>query len=148
MVFRDNRNLPRRLCSFLSLPSVCCSALWVEASSRDNGPHPPGCDSMLAFSLNESSLSEGSGNIHLRSLSPWSWRSNTVKNRIPSTIWEAECSSSCFSPGPRSTDSKDLDSVPIYQNILVLIRQGAGRCFTATYRSVAVGCTCVRTRTN
>nr|XP_040017709.1 interleukin 17a/f2 [Gasterosteus aculeatus aculeatus] len=121
---------------------VCCSALWVVSSSRVQAP-PPRCDSRLAFS-SEVSSSDGNGDIHLRSLSPWSWRSSTVTHRIPSTIWEAKCgSSSCSGPGA----GRDLNSVPIYQSLLVLTRRERERCFTASYRSVAVGCTCVRART-
>ncbi|XP_040892242.1 interleukin 17a/f2 [Toxotes jaculatrix] len=129
---------------------ACCSVLWVVASSvKVKAPAPPGCDSMLAFSSEVSSLSEGSGNIYSRSLSPWRWRSNTVKNRIPSTIWEAECSSSfCTSPNPGYVEKDNLNSVPVYQNILVLNRQEGGRCYTASYQSVAVGCTCVWAKTN
>lgn len=77
------------------------------------------------------------------------FRSSTVKNRIPSTLWEAECTSSfCSSPNPGQTDTHDLNSVPVHQTILVLNRQDGGRCYTASYRSVAVGCTCVRAITN
>ncbi|XP_071346188.1 interleukin 17a/f2 [Trachinotus anak] len=131
---------------------VCCSALWVVVSSsrvKAPRPPPPGCDSMLAFSSEVSSLSEGNGNIHSRSLSPWTWKSSTVKNRIPSTLWEAECSSSyCSSPSPAGTDERNLNSVPVYQNVLVLTRKEGGHCFTASYQSVAIGCTCVRATTN
>uniref|UniRef100_A0A671UJT5 Uncharacterized protein n=1 Tax=Sparus aurata TaxID=8175 RepID=A0A671UJT5_SPAAU len=110
---------------------------------------PPGCDSMLAFSSEVSSLSEGNGNIHSRSLSAWSWRSSTVKNRIPSTLWEAECSSSfCSSPNPGHKDGHNLNSVPVYQDVLVLNRQDGKRCYTASYQSVAVGCTCVWAQTS
>ncbi|XP_070765546.1 interleukin 17a/f2 [Enoplosus armatus] len=138
--------LRRSVCTLL----VCCIALWVvSSSSRVEAPPPPGCDSMLAFSSEVSSSSEGNGNIHSRSLSPWSWRSSTVKNRIPSTLWEAECSFSfCSSPKPGQKGRDNLNSVPIYQNVLVLNRQEGGRCYTASYRSVAVGCTCVWAKTN
>ncbi|XP_047437249.1 interleukin 17a/f2 [Mugil cephalus] len=125
---------------------VCCSALWV-VSSKVKAP-PPGCDSMLAFSTEVPSLSEGNGKIHKRSLSPWTWKSTTVKDRIPSTIWEAECSSNfCSAPNLQDSDKLNLNSVPVYQNILVLTRDQGGRCYTASYRSVAVGCTCVWAKT-
>nr|QRW33322.1 Interleckin-17A/F2 [Lateolabrax maculatus] len=131
---------------------VCCSVFWVvssSSSSKIKPPPPPGCDTMLALSSGVSSLSDGNGNIHSRSLSPWSWRSTTVKNRIPSTLWEAECTNSfCSSPKPGLTDRHNLNSVPVYQNILVLDRQDGGRCYTASYRSVAVGCTCVWAKVN
>ncbi|KAM8762984.1 interleukin 17a/f2 [Acanthopagrus schlegelii] len=130
---------------------ICCSVLWVlsSAAKLKAPPPPPGCDSMLAFSSELLSLSEGNGNIHSRSLSPWSWRSSTVKNRIPSTLWEAECSSSfCSSPNPGHKDGHNLNSVPVYQNVLVLNRQDGQRCYTASYQSVAVGCTCVRAQSS
>ncbi|KAL6113693.1 uncharacterized protein ACO6RY_11910 [Pungitius sinensis] len=120
---------------------VCCSAFWVVSSSRVQTSPPPRCDSRLAFH-SEVSSSDGNGDIHLRSLSPWSWRTSTKPNQIPSTIWEAECGS-CSGPGA----GRDLNSVPIYQNLLVLTRQEQEHCFTASYRSVAVGCTCVWART-
>ncbi|XP_070824852.1 interleukin 17a/f2 [Chaetodon trifascialis] len=132
---------------------ACCNVLWVVASSSrvkappPPPPPPPGCDSMLAFSSEVSSSSEET--IHSRSLSQWSWRSSTVRNRIPSTIWEAECSSSfCSSPSPGQTDRHNLNSVPVYQDILVLTRQDGRRCYNASYLSVAVGCTCVWAKTN
>uniref|UniRef100_UPI0037E8EF32 interleukin 17a/f2 n=1 Tax=Semicossyphus pulcher TaxID=241346 RepID=UPI0037E8EF32 len=130
---------------------VCCSVLWVVSSSSSSKVTPPlpGCNSTLVFTLDVTAATEGNGNMHSRSLSPWSWRSSTVKNRIPSTLWEAECSSSsCVSPNPGQTDGHNLNSVPIYQNILVLHRQGGGRCYTAAYQQVAVGCTCVWAKTN
>lgn len=52
---------------------VFCSVLWVVSSSVNASP--PGCDSTLAFSSDVASSPEGNGNIHSRSLSPWSWRS-------------------------------------------------------------------------
>uniref|UniRef100_A0A8C2ZRD8 Uncharacterized protein n=1 Tax=Cyclopterus lumpus TaxID=8103 RepID=A0A8C2ZRD8_CYCLU len=72
------------------------------------------------------------------------FRSSTSWTRIPSTLWEAECSSS-FCSG--LDGGLDLISVPIYQNVLVLNRQARVRCFTVSYRSVAVGCTCVWAKT-
>ncbi|XP_035483680.1 interleukin 17a/f2 [Scophthalmus maximus] len=132
---------------------VCCSVLWVVVSSSSSSgveapppPPPAGCDSMLAFSSDDSStLSEGNRNIHRRSLSPWRWRSTTVKDRVPSTLWEAECSGGSFCSGP---DSRGLNSVPVYQSVLVLTRQEGRRCYTASYQTVAAGCTCVRATTS
>ncbi|XP_038557975.1 interleukin 17a/f2 [Micropterus salmoides] len=126
---------------------VFCSVLWVVSSSVNASP--PGCDSTLAFSSDVASSSEGNGNIHSRSLSPWSWRSSTVKNRIPATLWEAECSNSfCSSPNPGQPNKYNMNSVPIYQNVLVLNQQRGVHCYTASYLSVAVGCTCVVAKTN
>ncbi|XP_039652052.1 interleukin 17a/f2 [Perca fluviatilis] len=126
---------------------VCCTALWVVVSSggvKAPPPPPPGCDSMLAFSSEVSSSSEGNGNIHRRSLSPWTWKSSTEKNRIPSTLWEANCSSSfCTGTGTGTGTGHNLNSVPVYQSVLVLTRREEGHCYTAKYHSLAVGCTCV-----
>ncbi|XP_061563774.1 interleukin 17a/f2 [Cololabis saira] len=173
MYYRDNRNLPIRCQSRseghkdsrnpagltegpepdpidnMKLPGIlllCFSAVLDCSSSKEAAPdpgRPPVCGSTLTFSSGVRSWSEGNGNIHRTSLSPWSWRSTTVKTRIPSTLWEAECTSrACSSPDSGQTDVKNLNSVPIYQNILVLEKNGS-RCYTALYRSVAVGCTCV-----
>ncbi|XP_041849962.1 interleukin 17a/f2 [Melanotaenia boesemani] len=126
---------------------VCCSALWVSFS-KEQAP-PPSCNATLEFSTELLSLSEGNRNIHRRSLSPWTWRSTTVKDQIPMTLWEAECSSTfCSSPTMGQSNSPGLNSVPVYQNILVLHRKSGSHCYTASYRSVAVGCTCVQAKIN
>ncbi|XP_074523229.1 interleukin 17a/f2 [Halichoeres trimaculatus] len=135
-----------------SLMTVCCCALWIVSCSSSgveapppslSSPLPPICDSRLAFSSEITSWSDRNGDTNVRSLSPWTWRSSTEKNRILSTIFEAECSSSfCDPPNKEQTDRHSLNSVPIYQNILVLQRLGR-RCYKAMYQRVAVGCTCV-----
>ncbi|XP_076002966.1 interleukin 17a/f2 [Genypterus blacodes] len=129
---------------------VCCSTFWLSSSSRVPGETPAPasrCNTMLSFSEVLTS-SEGNGNIHSRSLSPWKWRRVTVKDQIPSVIWEAECSSSfCSSTNPEVSRSS-LNSVPIYQNVLVLKRMQDGEmCYSASHHPVVVGCTCVRAKT-
>uniref|UniRef100_A0A3Q2X5R2 Interleukin 17a/f2 n=1 Tax=Haplochromis burtoni TaxID=8153 RepID=A0A3Q2X5R2_HAPBU len=127
---------------------VCCSALWV-AHSEVETESAAECDTMLTFSSEITSLTEGNGDIHSRSLSPWNWTPNTDRNRIPRTLWEAECSTSfCSSPIPGQKDQHNLNSVPIYQDILVLTSHNGRRCYKASFRSVAVGCTCVRAETD
>ncbi|XP_053176083.1 interleukin 17a/f2 [Scomber japonicus] len=135
--------------SVCSLLLVCCSVLWVAFSSEVKVSPPPGCGLILQLSSAASSLSKGNGNIHSRSLSPWNWKSSTVKDRIPTTLWEAKCSKS-FCSGARQgqPNRHDLNSVPIYQNVLVLNRQENGSCYTTAYQTVAVGCTCVWAQTN
>uniref|UniRef100_A0A668A109 Interleukin-17A-like n=1 Tax=Myripristis murdjan TaxID=586833 RepID=A0A668A109_9TELE len=128
---------------------VLCSALWVLSWARERAPPlSSGCDSMMSFSPPPvSSSSEGNGNIHVRSLSPWTWKPSTVKNRIPSTIWEAECSSAhCSGLAPGQPDEPGLNAVPIQQSVLVLSRRPSG-CYIASYLTVSVGCTCVWART-
>ncbi|XP_034019806.1 interleukin-17F-like [Thalassophryne amazonica] len=131
---------------------ICCNAFWAVSCASEAGdpPVPSGssvCDSKLVFSSKDSSSSSssrGNNDINRRSLSPWSWRTSTDKNRIPLTLWEAECNGSfCSRPNPQHKDGLSLNSVPIYQNILILTRNDSSPCFTASYRSVAVGCTCV-----
>ncbi|XP_072303155.1 interleukin 17a/f2 [Eucyclogobius newberryi] len=122
-------------------------ACWSFAGAAHSS-----CDSQLDLSSDALSLSEGMGDIHSRSLSPWTWRVSTVPTRIPSTLWEAECSSSvCWFPHMRPEgreDAEALDSgliaVPIYQNVLVLEQRPGSRCFRPSFHHLAVGCTCVR----
>ncbi|XP_056135339.1 interleukin 17a/f2 [Lampris incognitus] len=105
-----------------------------------------GCNSLLSFSSNRHT-SEGNGNIHTQSLSPWTWKPTTVQGRIPSTIWEAKCSSSyCLDPNQSQPNMSSYNSVAIYQHVLVLNRKGKEKCYTTSYLLVAVGCTCVRAR--
>uniref|UniRef100_A0A3B4AHQ2 Interleukin 17a/f1 n=1 Tax=Periophthalmus magnuspinnatus TaxID=409849 RepID=A0A3B4AHQ2_9GOBI len=103
------------------------------------------------LSTSSSSLSEGMGDIHSRSLSPWIWRMSTVPMQIPSTLWEAECSSVCGFPQKTGGHTQTggggylgLNAVPISQQVLVLERRPGSRCFTTVLRHVIVGCTCVR----
>nr|XP_046163841.1 interleukin-17A-like [Oncorhynchus gorbuscha] len=93
--------------------------------------------------------SEGNGNIHTRSLSPWTWKSTTVENRIPQTMWEAECSSMyCVYPTNSSQYMRyGQNSVPIYQQVVVLYTAATRKCYSASFLSVAVGCTCAWART-
>ncbi|CAL8243563.1 unnamed protein product [Lota lota] len=67
----------------------------------------------------------------------------TAEHRIPSTIWEAECShSDCADPS--QPDGARNNAVPIYQNVLLLNRRREENCYVASFRMVSVGCTCVR----
>ncbi|XP_053721664.1 interleukin 17a/f2 [Synchiropus splendidus] len=126
-----------------SMANICkllvfCSLTWV-VSSTTTLPPPPECNATLSISPGGSFRVKGVGDGHLQSLSPWTWRQSTVTHRIPATIWEAQCSSSnCLIDG--------LNSVPIYQNVLVLSLNSDRTCYKATYQSVAVGCTCVQVR--
>ncbi|KAF6734614.1 Interleukin-17A [Oryzias melastigma] len=137
--------LPHSVCALM----VICSSLRFSSGSDEGAPHPPDCNITLQFSSETSSFSRGNGNIQQRSMSPWRWKSTSVKHQIPSTLWEAECVSSfCSSPVSGPSQDYSLNSVPIYQNILVLNRVKGSHCYTASYRLVAVGCTCVWARTN
>uniref|UniRef100_A0A3Q3ADL6 Interleukin 17a/f1 n=1 Tax=Kryptolebias marmoratus TaxID=37003 RepID=A0A3Q3ADL6_KRYMA len=123
---------------------VFCSAMWLTSSTEEQALSSA-CDSTLMFSSETPVLSDSSLNINRRSLSPWSWSSTMVRNRIPSTLWKAECSSNyCGSPNPDQTNYYNLESKPIYQNILVLNRKEGERCYTASFQSIPVGCTCIR----
>ncbi|XP_077094721.1 interleukin 17a/f2 [Siphateles boraxobius] len=89
---------------------------------------------------------EGNGNIHSHSLSAWTWKLNISDDRIPQVIFEAQCKSEyCTFP----TGVERLNSLPIYQDIMVLKRDSKDKkCFRATFESVIVGCTCVWAKTN
>uniref|UniRef100_A0A8C8CCI6 Uncharacterized protein n=2 Tax=Oncorhynchus tshawytscha TaxID=74940 RepID=A0A8C8CCI6_ONCTS len=94
--------------------------------------------------------SEGNGNINTRSLSPWTWKPITVKNRIPPTIWEAKCSSMyCIYPTNSSQAvGYQQNSVTIYQQVMVLHISATRKCYNVAFLSVAVGCTCAWARTS
>ncbi|XP_056333664.1 interleukin 17a/f2 [Danio aesculapii] len=109
------------------------------------------CDTALTISNDfhgfQSADGEGNGSIHNRSLSAWNWIPTFSPLRIPQVIFEAQCSSEyCFLP--TGVDER-LNSVPIYQDILVLKQDTEHKkCFRATYEKVIVGCTCVRAKTS
>ncbi|XP_028999811.1 interleukin 17a/f2 [Betta splendens] len=127
---------------------VLCAAVSSGATESETPAAAP-CAFALVPPTDFVSLTKESGSIHNRSLSPWRWRSSKVRNRIPATIWEAECTSSvCSSPFPGHQGGQYLNSVPVYQTVLVLTRQERGSCYVASYKSVAVGCTCVLARYN
>ncbi|KAJ7991131.1 hypothetical protein DPEC_G00294070 [Dallia pectoralis] len=95
--------------------------------------------------------SEGNGNIHTRSLSSWTWKATRMENRIPETIWEAECNSMyCVFPTNGTSSSQVVgrqNSVPIYQQILVFHTSASRKCYKASFLNIVVGCTCTKTRT-
>ncbi|XP_010876987.2 interleukin 17a/f2 [Esox lucius] len=93
--------------------------------------------------------SKGNGNIHTHSLSSWTWKTTRMENRIPETIWEAVCSSMyCVYPTNSSQGvGYRQNSVPIYQQILVLHTSATSKCYRASFLNVAVGCTCIWART-
>uniref|UniRef100_A0A3P9L1H6 Uncharacterized protein n=1 Tax=Oryzias latipes TaxID=8090 RepID=A0A3P9L1H6_ORYLA len=68
--------------------------------------------------------------------------SSEISLRFPSAS-----NTRCLKPGCDMNlgQPKDysLNSVPIYQNILVLNHVKGSHCYTASYHLVAVGCTCV-----
>ncbi|KAG7276860.1 hypothetical protein CRUP_007997 [Coryphaenoides rupestris] len=104
---------------------------------------PDGCHSVLTFSSERPATTNANGDIHTRSLSPWTWRRTTAEHRIPSTIWEAECSESYCSE-PSQPGRARNNAVAIYNNVLVLNRRQGENCYVASYQVVSVGCTCVR----
>ncbi|XP_050990229.1 interleukin 17a/f2 [Labeo rohita] len=78
---------------------------------------------------------EGNGNIHNRSLSPWTWIPKYSPDRIPQFLFEAQCSSE-YCVFPSGVDI-GLNSLPIYQDILVLKQDTEDRkCFRVTFERV------------
>ncbi|KAL2098560.1 hypothetical protein ACEWY4_005040 [Coilia grayii] len=104
--------------------TVCCVCVllcWLQVChSRET------CDSALK--------------LHLKTV---------VKNRIPEVIYEAVCDADyCDYPDGDSDTHESLNVVPITQMVLVLQAQrGQSRGYTAHYRRVAVGCTCMWAKT-
>ncbi|XP_009291138.1 interleukin 17a/f2 isoform X1 [Danio rerio] len=109
------------------------------------------CDTALTisndFNGSQSEDGKGNGSIHNRSLSAWNWIPKFSPHRIPQVIFEAQCSSEyCILP---TGVDKRLNSVPIYQDILVLKQEmERKKCFRAMFEKVIVGCTCVRAKTS
>nr|XP_055029213.1 interleukin 17a/f2 [Misgurnus anguillicaudatus] len=109
------------------------------------------CETSLTISTDFQAMAEnidGNGNIHNRSLSPWTWIPKFSSNRIPQVIFEAQCNTE-YCKYPNSDVDERLNSVPVYQERLVLIQDTQDRkCFRATFESVIVGCTCVWAKTS
>ncbi|KAI7804459.1 putative interleukin 17a/f2 [Triplophysa rosa] len=110
------------------------------------------CDTAFTISSDDvtpqAENKDGNGNIHDRSLSPWTWIPKISSHRIPHVIFEARCNTEYCSYSDSEVDER-LNSVPIYQDILVLKQDTQDRtCFKATFESVVVGCTCVRAKTS
>ncbi|KAK0141229.1 Interleukin-17F [Merluccius polli] len=128
-------------------------------ANRQHGAVSDRCQSVLTFSSEHPAVTIANGNIHTRSLSPWTWRNisavtfillafsvsrpTTVAHRIPSTIWEAECNGSYCSVASQP-DGARSNAVPIHQSILVVNRRQGENCYVASYQTVSVGCTCVQ----
>ncbi|KAL1257590.1 hypothetical protein QQF64_010834 [Cirrhinus molitorella] len=92
------------------------------------------CDTSLTIDFYASMDvdAEGNSNIHNRSLSPWTWIPKFSPDRIPQFIFEAQCSSE-YCVFPTGVDM-ELNSLPIYQDILVLKQDTEDRkCFRATF---------------
>lgn len=76
------------------------------------------------------------------------FRPKISSHRIPHVIFEAQCNTE-YCSYPDSDVDERLHSVPIHQDILVLKQDTQdGKCFSATFERVAVGCTCVWAKTS
>ncbi|XP_051501999.1 interleukin-17A-like [Myxocyprinus asiaticus] len=105
------------------------------------------CDTGLMISSDydssQAANTDANGNIHKRSLSAWTWIPKFSSHTIPQVIFEAECLSEYCSYPSTGVDER-LNSLPIYQDILVLKQDKQNRkCFRAISERVIVGCTCV-----
>ncbi|XP_066205353.1 interleukin-17C isoform X1 [Saccopteryx leptura] len=95
--------------------------------------------------------------IHQRSLSPWRYRVDTDENRYPQKLAVAEClCRGCISTRT-GRETAALNSVPLHQSLLVLLRRPCSRDATAVPTPgafafhvesirVPIGCTCVLPR--
>ncbi|KAG7328052.1 hypothetical protein KOW79_007996 [Hemibagrus wyckioides] len=130
---------------------LCCGFL-VLSLTHANNKQTTICDTGLIipkhFHTSESETMEGNGNINNRSLSAWKWIPHTGTRRIPGVIFEADCESHhCTYPGRQQ--HMELNSVPIYSNMLVLTQDLKNKkCFTVKFQRVTVGCTCVWERSS
>ncbi|KAL2098561.1 hypothetical protein ACEWY4_005041 [Coilia grayii] len=81
------------------------------------------------------------------SLSPWQYRFSHDENLIPSHIAEAHCMyTGCLTQDRE--ENLELMSKPIHHQILVLRKvpdeKEGGYALKLEYKTIAVGCTCVR----
>ncbi|XP_069830147.1 interleukin-17F-like isoform X2 [Dendropsophus ebraccatus] len=86
-----------------------------------------------------------SGDVNKRSTSPWKYSYDRNMHRHPMVIAEAKCDMAACVDAEGNVDS-NLNSVPIRQEILVLLREmkGCAHSFKLEKKIVTVGCTCVR----
>ncbi|KAM9466363.1 interleukin 17a/f2 [Clarias gariepinus] len=124
----------------------CCGFLLLSLTQA-SFEHKRICDIGLVIPkqlhTGESGTMERNGNINNRSLSVWNWIPHHGANTIPGVIFEAKCQSH-HCAYPNRPYHAELNSVPIYSNMLVLTQDQRNRkCFTVKFQRVAVGCTCV-----
>ncbi|KAG8445831.1 hypothetical protein GDO86_010570 [Hymenochirus boettgeri] len=81
--------------------------------------------------------------IESRSLAPWQYRLDLDPERYPFVIAEANCISSVCTT---EEENRDLFSIPIEQEILVLRREQkhCGYRYKLEMQRVTLGCTCAR----
>ncbi|KAG8550074.1 hypothetical protein GDO81_029045 [Engystomops pustulosus] len=86
-----------------------------------------------------------SGDVRKRSTSPWDYSYDKNIYRNPMIIAEAKCDHAGCVDAQGNIDI-NLNSVPIKQEILVLLREmkGCSPVFKLEKKIVTVGCTCVR----
>ncbi|MEE6500461.1 hypothetical protein FKM82_003790 [Ascaphus truei] len=95
----------------------------------------------------KSSSSSDSVPLNERSISPWSYRIDIDENRYPQKLAFAECLCSGCIKGISGKENLSLNSVQIYQTMLVLRRKpcphkASAYTFELEYLKVPVGCTC------
>ncbi|XP_073485137.1 interleukin-17F-like [Aquarana catesbeiana] len=89
--------------------------------------------------------------INERSLSPWNYTRQTSRSRMgcimfPGEISEAKCLlERCLDADNNVIHS--LNSVPIYQEVLVVRFQDRNKTIKLEPKMISVGCTCIKSKT-
>ncbi|XP_060109845.1 interleukin-17C [Heteronotia binoei] len=93
--------------------------------------------------------------VHQRSISPWSHKINEDENRYPSRLAFAYCLCKGCIDAKTGVETTSLNSVPVFQEMLVLrrkpcLRNSEAGSFTleVDYIKVPVACTCVLPQTS
>ncbi|XP_034974673.2 interleukin-17C [Zootoca vivipara] len=91
--------------------------------------------------------------IHERSISPWTYRIDEDEDRYPRKLSIAECLCKGCIDVKTGQEVTSLNSVPVFQNMMVLRRkpcqhndEAAGFTFEVKYIDVPVACACVLPR--
>ncbi|XP_053257894.1 interleukin-17C [Podarcis raffonei] len=91
--------------------------------------------------------------IHERSISPWTYRIDEDEDRYPRKLSIAECLCKGCIDVKTGQEVTSLNSVPVFQNMMVLRRkpcqhndEAAGFTFEVKYIDVSVACACVLPR--
>ncbi|XP_073485138.1 interleukin-17A-like [Aquarana catesbeiana] len=123
---------------FVMLAVIVSAVLLGDCSKRCLFPK----DKLFRLNLN-TSIDLGyimEGEVHLRSLSPWSYKIDEDVNRIPAIIRQAVCQHHWCLDAEGKADN-GMMSMPIQMEILVLRQDCQQKIFVET-QLVTVGCTC------
>uniref|UniRef100_A0A8C4NBI5 Uncharacterized protein n=1 Tax=Eptatretus burgeri TaxID=7764 RepID=A0A8C4NBI5_EPTBU len=131
----DSLSREEKLLKRLKTPPL---QILLSQNPRNLQKSIPPCPNWTPSFLEKSDLKD-------RSLSPWTFKINHKKGRVPEAIIEAVClCRGCINPS-NGTEVHHSVSVPVYGSILVLHHRecpGGQVRYHQEHLRVAVGCTC------